>query len=323
MRRFFSLSILLFCTSFCLFSVERNPSVLVDLLHRIGGENCAEKFVLIVDESLTDRGKDKFVITSEDNKPCIKGNSLLSVATGINWYLNHYANINLSWNNLTTNLNLKNLPLPLKTEERTCSAEYRYYLNYCTFSYSMSVWTWERWEQEIDWMALHGINMPLQIVGLDVVWKKLLTTYYNYSTEEVNQFVAGPCFQAWWGMNNLEAWGGPNPDWWYLRQEELAKKIGCRMRELGMQPVLPGFSGMVPSDFMNKTKNVTLSQGSWCFFSRPHILDPNSKAFASMAKNYYKVLSEVMGTSCYYSMDPFHEGANTSNIDVVKAYKSI
>ena len=79
----------------------------------------------------------------------------------------------------------------------------------------MSTWTWERWQQEIDWMALHGINMPLQIVGLDVVWKKLLTQDLGYTDDEANQFIAGPCFQAWWGMNNLEGWGGPNPDWWY------------------------------------------------------------------------------------------------------------
>ncbi|MBQ2298751.1 MAG: alpha-N-acetylglucosaminidase, partial [Bacteroidaceae bacterium] len=199
----------------------------------------------------------------------------------------------------------------------------RYYLNYCTFSYSMSVWTWERWEQEIDWMALHGINMPLQIVGLDVVWKRLLTEYYNYTSEEANDFIAGPCFQAWWGMNNLEGWGGPNPDWWYERQAKLAKKICDRMRELGMHPVLPGFSGMVPSDFTGKTGISSNAQGDWCGFKRPHILNPNTEDFKLMAANYYKVLHEVMGSSEYYSMDPFHEGANTSGIDVAAAYKSI
>ena len=42
--------------------------------------------------------------------------------------------------------------------------------NYCTFNYSASWWNWERWEQEIDFMALNGINMPLSIVGLEGVW---------------------------------------------------------------------------------------------------------------------------------------------------------
>ncbi len=323
MKRVILLFLFSFFVSTYVFSLEENPSVLVDFLQRIGGEGCADKFILIVDESLSKDGKDKFIITSKNKKPCIRGNSLLSVTTGLNWYFNHYANINFSWGNMSIDLDSVDLPLPTKVEERTCSAEHRYYLNYCTFSYSMSVWTWERWQQEIDWMALHGINMLLQIVGLDVVWKKLLMTYYGYSLDDVNKFVAGPCFQAWWGMNNLEGWGGPNPEWWYARQEQLAKKIGNRMREFGMQPVLPGFSGMVPSDFMTKTNNSTLCQGNWCFFYRPHILDPNSKTFAKMAKNYYEVLHEVMGKSCFYSMDPFHEGANTSGIDVAKAYSSI
>ena len=311
-----------------------NPEAVSNFLSRILGQrttdNGQQLIVTILDKNITQtptansQQPDIFIITSKDGKPCVKGNSVLAITTGVNWYLNHYANINVSWNQLTIDdIENYDFPIPEKEERHICSADYRYYLNYCTFSYSMSIWTWERWEKEIDWMALHGINMPLQIVGLDVVWKKLLTEYYNYTSEEANDFIAGPCFQAWWGMNNLESWGGPNPDWWYERQEKLAKKICDRMRELGMQPVLPGFSGMVPSDFTEKTGISANSQGDWCGFTRPHILNPNTDDFKTMAANYYKVLAEVMGTSQYYSMDPFHEGANTTDIDVASAYKAI
>ena len=311
-----------------------NPEAVSNFLNRILGQrttdNGQQLIVTILDKNITQtptansQQPDIFIITSKDGKPCVKGNSVLAITTGVNWYLNHYANINVSWNQLTIDdIENYDFPIPEKEERHICSADYRYYLNYCTFSYSMSTWTWERWEKEIDWMALHGINMPLQIVGLDVVWKKLLTEYYNYTSEEANDFIAGPCFQAWWGMNNLESWGGPNPDWWYERQEKLAKKICDRMRELGMQPVLPGFSGMVPSDFTEKTGISANSQGDWCGFTRPHILNPNTNDFKTMAANYYKVLAEVMGTSQYYSMDPFHEGANTTDIDVASAYKAI
>ena len=328
----------LFLLSFDVFADSLNTSekVINDFLSRVLGQQTTDKsqqlIVTVLDENLgqqtTDNSQqsmeDVFVITSKDGKPCIKGNSISAITTGVNWYLNHYANINLSWNNLYLNdLSSYEFPIPSEDEMHVCSADYRYYLNYCTFSYSMSVWTWERWEKEIDWMALHGINMPLQIVGLDVVWKKLLTEYYNYTSEEADAFIAGPCFQAWWGMNNLESWGGPNPDWWYDRQAVLAKKICDRMRELGMQPVLPGFSGMVPSNFTEKTGISANGQGLWCGFTRPHILNPNTEDFKNMAANYYKVLAEVMGTSQYYSMDPFHEGANTSDIDVASAYKAI
>lgn len=300
-----------------------NPQAVTKLLNRIGGDGTSDRFVTIVNNALSTDGKDIFVITAQDGKPCIKGNSIIAVTTGINWYLNHYAHVNLTWNQLTTDLSKVTLPVPTGEETHKCSVDYRYYLNYCTFSYSMSTWTWDRWQKEIDWMALHGINIPLQIVGLDVVWYRLLTEKYKYSAEEANAFIAGPCFQAWWGMNNLEGWGGPNPAWWYERQKTLSKNICDRMRELGMQPVLPGFCGMVPSNFTEKTKNPANNQGGWCGFTRPYILDPSSETFTTMAANYYAVLKEVMGTSTYYSMDPFHEGANTSGIDVPSAYTAI
>ena len=44
-------------------------------------------------------------------------------------------------------------------------AEYRYNMNVCTFGYSYAHWDWKRWEREIDWMALNGINMPLAFNG--------------------------------------------------------------------------------------------------------------------------------------------------------------
>lgn len=304
-------------------AATQNPPAVTALLNRIGGDGTADRFVTIVDESISSNGKEAFVITRQDGKPCIKGSNISAVTTGINWYLNHYAHVNLSWNNLTTDLSSKTLPVPTTDETHESSVDYRYYLNYCTFSYSMSVWTWDRWQKEIDWMALHGINMPLQIVGLDVVWRNLLVNDLGYTKDEANAFIAGPCFQAWWGMNNLEGWGGPNPDWWYTRQEGLAKKILARERELGMQPVLPGYAGMVPSNIESKKGYKANNQGNWCNFVRPYILDPNSTAFTEISALYYKRLEELMGTSEYYSMDPFHEGANTAGIDVGSAYSKI
>lgn len=290
------------------------------LLDRIGGPGTAQRIDTRLDPK---EGYGSFTITGDGGKPCIIGSDMSALTTGIGHYLNHVAGVNLSWNRLTADLSAVELPAPAETITRNCSAQYRYYLNYCTFSYSMSTWTWERWQQEIDWMALHGINMPLQIIGLDEVWRRLLTELYGYSDAQANAFIAGPCFQAWWGMNNLEGWGGPNPDWWYKRQAALGKLIGDRERELGMQPVLPGYAGMVPSDFTATTGIPSNGQGNWCAFKRPYILDPNSDGFGRVAKDYYEILQEVLGQSQYYSIDPFHEGANTSGINVPAAYASL
>lgn len=284
-----------------------NPKSVSDLLDRIGGEGTGSRIETTVDDTYkSPAGAEMFQISTRNGKPWIKGTTLSAVTTGLGWYLNHTANVNLSWNCPTTTLT--DLPLPAATEEHTTSAAYRYYLNYCTFSYSMSTWTWERWQQEIDWMALRGINMPLQIIGLEEVWRKFLMEDYGYTADEANAFVGGPCFMAWFGMNNLEGWGGPNPDWWYQRQAELGTKINARMRELGIEPVLPGFAGMVPSNFTAKTGIAASGQGNWCGFKRPYIVDSTGGSFASVAANYYKRLKEVMGESQYYSLDPYHEG---------------
>lgn len=322
MRKFSLFGLLLAFVSLPLMALERNPQSVSALLNRIGGKGAAKRFVTIVEPEMAQGSADVFVITAEKGKPCIKGNSVLSVATGINWYLNHYAHINLAWNNLTTNLTTATLPLPKTEEWHTSTAPYRYYLNYCTFSYSMSVWTWERWEQEIDWMALHGINMPLALVGLEVVWKGVLEEM-GYSAQEVNAFVAGPAFQAWWAMNNLEGWGGENPEWWYHRQESLSRQVLQRQRELGMKPVLPGYSGMVPRNSGERLGLNIAKPGFWCTFPRPGFLLPTDTRFEEMAQRYYKHLHRVMGRSDFYSMDPFHEGGSTAGVDIRAAYRAI
>ena len=295
------------------------------LLNRIGGNGAADKFEIVIDASLAENGKDVFVITSQNGKPCIKGNTQLSVATGINWYLNHYAHINLTWNNLTTDLSKVTLPVPGTEEKHVCNTTYRYNFNTCTFSYSMAFWTWERWQQEIDWMALHGINAPLNLVGLDVVTRKFLEEL-GVSESDIDAYIAGPGFIAWFAMNNLEGWGGTinssstgvqmngNPDWWYTRQEQLCRNMLQRMRELGMQPVIPGFSGQIPNSLSNYSisgfsSSDVINGGTWAGgYTRPDILKPFTDSYKNLASVYYKHLEDVMGVSEFYSMDPFHEG---------------
>ena len=55
--------------------------------------------------------------------------------------------------------------MPAQTTCLSTSYMYRYYMNTCTFGYSTAFWSWERWQREIDWMALNGINTPLTAVG--------------------------------------------------------------------------------------------------------------------------------------------------------------
>lgn len=286
------------------------------LLERID-KGASRKFVI---EQVKSDG-DFFELDWQKGKVVVRGNNYVSIATGINWYLKYYAGIHLCWNNMQAKLPAS-LPLVPKKERHGTDLKYRYDLNYCTYSYTMAFWDWHRWEKEIDWMALHGINLPLCIVGMGSVWRNVLSQL-GYSKEGINEFVAGSAFQAWWLMNNLEGWGGPNPDQWYGHQEQLQKRILKRMREYGIEPVLPGYSGMVPGNAKEKLGLDVAKPGIWCGYHRPAFLQPSDENFQRIGRLYYKEMTRLFGKANYYSMDPFHEGGNTKGVDLGIAGKSI
>ena len=305
-----------------------------DLLNRID-KGAAAKFktVLVksdkdffeIDQARTRKGNSTSAAsksaTGKNNPIIIRGNSWVNIAVGINWYLKHHAGIHISWNNMNVKLPAV-LPVVKQKERHETDLKLRYNFNYCTFSYTMAFWDWNRWQKEIDWMALHGINMPLAAVGTESVWRNMLLKL-GYSEEEVGKFIAGPSFLAWWEMNNLEGWGGPLPLNWYKQQEALQKKILARMKEMGMKPVLPGYCGMVPHDAKQKLGLNVTDAGRWNSYQRPANLSPTDSRFAEIADLYYKELTRLYGKSDYYSMDPFHESGNDAAVDYGKAGEAL
>lgn len=308
------LLILLACLCFPFAQLWSNP--VNGLLERIDS-GASKKFIIQVKKGQSDF----FELDQKGDKVVIRGNNYVNIATGLNWYLKYYAGIHLSWNGMTAKLpeSLPKVSTPVRKET---NLSLRYDFNYCTYSYTMAFWDWERWEKEIDWMALHGINLPLAVVGQECVWKNMLEKL-GYSKEEINKFIAGPAFLAWWAMNNLEGWGGPNPDSWYTQQEALQKKILKRMREYGIEPVFPGYSGMVPHDANKKLGLNVTEPALWNGFTRPAFLLPTDSRFNEIASLYYKELEKLFGKANYYSMDPFHELEDAGSVDFDAAGKAV
>lgn len=308
------LLILLACLCFPFAQLWSNP--VHDLLERID-PGASKKFIIQVKKG----SSDFFELDQKGDKVVIRGNNYVNIATGLNWYLKYYAGIHLSWNGMTAKLpeSLPKVSTPVRKET---NLSLRYDFNYCTYSYTMAFWDWKRWEKEIDWMALHGINLPLAVVGQECVWKNMLEKL-GYTKEEINKFIAGPAFLAWWAMNNLEGWGGPNPDSWYTQQEALQKKILKRMREYGIEPVFPGYSGMVPHDANKKLGLNVTEPALWNGFTRPAFLLPTDSRFNEIASLYYKELEKLFGKANYYSMDPFHELEDAGSVDFDAAGKAV
>ena len=307
----------LLASLFCLlpFTLFANP--IKDLLERID-PGASKKFVIQLQKNAD---KDFFELDQKGDKVVVRGNTYVNIATGLNWYLKYYAGIQLTWNDMQADLP-EALPKVPHPERHETNLGLRYDFNYCTYSYTMAFWDWARWEKEIDWMALHGINLPLAAVGQECVWRNMLLQL-GYTKDEINRFIAGPAFLAWWAMNNLEGWGGPNPDSWYEQQEALQKKILKRMREYGIKPVLPGYSGMVPHDANKKLGLNVTEPALWNGFTRPAFLMPTDSRFAEIAALYYKELEKLFGKADYYSMDPFHELENAEDVDFDAAGKAV
>ena len=298
-------------------AIHASANPVDDMLERID-PGASKKFKT---ELLKNGGREFFELDQQGRRVVVRGHNWVDVAVGVNWYLKHYAHVHLTWNQMSARLP-ETLP-PVKQRERhETTLALRYDFNYCTFSYSMAWWDWPRWEREIDWMALHGVNLPLAVVGEECVWRNMLLRL-GYSEEEVGRFIAGPAFLAWWAMNNLEGWGGPLPRSWYDRQERLQRQILRRMREWGMQPVLPGYCGMAPHDAKERLGLNVTDGGLWNGYQRPANLLPTDGRFQEIAAVYYEELTRLFGKADYYSMDPFHESGDDARIDYAAAGEAL
>ena len=264
----------------------------------------ADRF--IVEALPGEAGKDVFELESRGDRIVLRGNDGVAIASGLYYYLQHYCHCQVTWNG--SNLRLPDkLPVVRGKIRKKSPYDYRYYLNYCTFNYSMSWWDWPRWEKEIDWMALHGINMPLAITGEEYTW---YTVYkeMGFSDEELANFFSGPAYFAWFWMGNLDGWGGPLSRHWMESHRDLQVKILQRERELGMKPVLPAFTGHVPASFKQHFPKATLKQTNWKNgFSDTYILDAGDPLFAAIGKKFLETQTGLFGTDHLYSADTFNE----------------
>lgn len=266
--------------------------------------------------------QDYFVLRSQAGKVIIEATGANAAAVGLNWYLKQYCHRSLS--HMGDNLSpVSPLPVVLQPVKINASALYRYALNYCTYNYTMSFYTWKDWEHELDWMALNGVNVMLVANGAEALWQNVLRRL-NYTEKEISDFITGPAYNAWWLMGNIQGWGGPMPQSQIDSRKVLVQKMINRMQSLGIEPVMPAFYGMVPSTLKNKTKARVITQGNWGAFTRPDILDPTDTGFKRIAGIFYEETKRLYGKQIrFFSGDPFHEGGITAGVDLGKAGAAI
>lgn len=286
----------------------QNEEAVYSLIRRIVPKH-ADKFSIAFIPM--DGEKDVFELESKNGKINLRGNNGVSVASALNYYLKNYAHCDITWNG--TNLNLPDqLPAVTGLVRKSTPYKYRYYMNYCTFNYSMSWWDWDRWQWEIDWMALNGINMPLAITGQNSVWSRVYKSL-GFTDKDLEGFFSGPAYFNWFYMGNLDAWGGPLPQSLMKSHEDLQKKILARERSFGMTPILPAFTGHVPPSFKDKFPKSNLKKTHWTTFPDVYILNPEDSLFTVIGKRFIEEEIKTFGTDHLYTADTFNENTPPTN----------
>ena len=249
-----------------------------------------------------------FVAPSADGRHIlIGGNNDISMAVGLNHYLRKYAKVHVSWFNTEPLLLPKKWPLPPRKEGGRASVLQRFFLNYCTYGYTMVWWQWPQWERFIDWMALNGITMPLALTGQEAVWQEVWREM-GMTDDEIRAYFSGPAHLPWHRMANLDGFGGPLPQSWIDGQRELQKQILERERALGMMPVLPAFAGHVPQRIAELQPQADIQRLSpWCGFEPTCFLNSTDPLFAVIQRRYLAKQEALYGTDHIYGVDPFNE----------------
>jgi len=274
------------------------------LMRTVGMKSSSFQFELIAAE----KGLDVYEVIALGGKVQVKGSSTIALTRGAYDYMQQACNIQYTWSSQQISLpkELPDLNIP-----RTVSPyKFRQYYNVCASGYSTAFWHFADWEKELDWMALHGINMPLAMNGQEAVWQKVYKDM-GITNEELASFFTGPAFLPWQRMGNVYKHDGPLPQSYIDQSLEIQKQVITRMKQLGMQPIVPGFSGIVPAAYsrINPAAQLREMKG-WCNFPsdyKSYILAPGTSDFTAIGKSFINEYRRTFGDVHYFLADLFNE----------------
>lgn len=275
-----------------------------EVLEKLIGKRANEFNLQLIENK--ENNEDWFEVESTSNKVRIKGTSNTVLCYAAYHFLKDIGAVLVSWEGNSINLPKK---WPKYAKKESTPFEYRKYLNVCTYGYTTPWWDWGRWAQEIDWMALHGINMPTAMEGQEAVWQQLWKEY-GLTDSQLAAHFAGPAFLPWQRMGNINSHQGPLPQEWIDKKVKIQKNILTKMKALGMHPVVPAFSGYVPKVFAQQHPNSKISElSSWSGggFESTYLLDPKDPLFKEIGKRFIAIYTELYGKADFYLADSFNE----------------
>jgi alpha-N-acetylglucosaminidase len=275
-------------------TAEADLSSVEDLAVRLLGTEHASKFSFKDGEGCTR-------ISSNGTIVEITGANPNDAAHGLGVFLRTECLMSFAWSKTGGHQLHMPAELPVADLEVCRRVPYTYYQNVVTASYSMWNWDWERWEREIDWMALMGINLALAFTGQEEVYRKVFLQLGMNDTQ-LEGFFDGPAYLAWSRGQGMSGVGGPVPIKFLKQQWKLQQQIVQRQTELGVGSILPQFQGNVPKPFVElfPTANISVQTGAnsgW--------LDGLDPLFEKVSGMVLSTLIKDFGMTGYYEADGF------------------
>ncbi|MEU7517547.1 alpha-N-acetylglucosaminidase, partial [Streptomyces sp. NPDC042898] len=262
---------------------------------------------------------DSFTVSGTAGAIQVRGTSPATLLTGVGWYLERVAGVDIGWPGDSVGRLPGTLPAVTGSVTRSAAVPHRYALNDTDEGYSGAYRDFASYRRDIDLMALHGVNEVFVPTGAEYPYYRALQQF-GYSAAELRDWIPGPAHQGWWLLQNMSGFGGPVSEQLIEARARLGGRIAGHLRSLGMTPVLPGFFGTVPPEFAARNPGaVTVPQGRWVGFARPDWLDPTGPVFEQLAAAYYRAQQRRFGDSDMFKMDLLHEGGTPGSVDVAGA----
>lgn len=250
-------------------------------------------------------GKGVYEIEADGGKVALRGSDNIAIAMAFYRYLRDFCGAPLSQGTAGFVFEETKAALPAEKITFLIEQEKRMCLSYETYANDACRWGWERWETELDFMAMNGVNMPLCLVGYEAVW------YYTMLKLKINRedslnFLSSVCYYPQQLEGRLDSFL-PLTDTDFLKARiELGSKILARARELGMSPVTQGFTGHVPKLLKGYFKKAEITPVTQFYkFSNTFRLLPSDPLFEKIGAALYEKQRELFGESEYYICNPF------------------
>lgn len=296
---------------------------MVDLIKR-NTPRIADQFLLKTIES--DNGYDCYEIYSEDKKVVLAGNSPLSQAMAYYDYLGKYHGVVITSGDYDIST-ISSAPLPEEKISRTIKKKIRAMTSYESFSLNGNFRGFDRWEKEIDFMAMHGFNRALQPVGFDGVLFRTLTDIgmpENFCLE----FSSGPAFLMNQLTGNIAGTNSVNSKEYLERKITVGKLISDRERSLGIEPIFPAAIPSVPFSLRKKYIKMDIFKAPmWYNFPPIFFIRPKNAFFSVFNKKFLTIQREALGETHSYIFEGVYEsdkkGYNSHLADLGKALEEM